>query len=158
MSKNFKIEFYGHRRLGAFRKRLYILFGVIQLTVGLFGLFNAAPSSGFFLISLVLLIGGAGYVIFALIDRRILKERNFLKITPEVLTFKNSRRKPKSINLDQLLDVKVEEQKADFIEKDQTVSSYDFSGFPVSVGNEIITVLKSLRDSGLMADANPDVE
>ncbi|MDA3820533.1 MAG: hypothetical protein PF590_08755 [Candidatus Delongbacteria bacterium] len=154
MSKNFKIEFYGHRKLGAFRKRLYIVGGVIQLTVGLFGLFNAYPASGFFLLSFALLIGGTGNVVFALIDRRILKERNFLKITPEVLIFKNSRRKPQSINLDQLSDVIVEEQKAEFIQKDQTVSVYDFSGFPITVGSEIITVLKGLRGFGLLADAD----
>lgn len=154
MSKNFKIEFYGHRKLGAYRKRLYIVSGVILLTVGLFGLFNEPPSSGLFLLSLALLIGGAGNVIFALIDRRILKERNFIKITPEMLIYKNSRRKPQSINLEELSDVIVEGQKAEFILKNQTVSVYDFSGFPYNVGSEIVTVLKGLRDSELLADDN----
>jgi hypothetical protein len=152
MAENFKIEFYGRRRLGAFRKRIYIVSGVIQLTVGFFGLFNEPPSSGLFLLSLALLIAGAGNVVFALIDRRILKERNFVKITPRMLIFKNSRKKPQSINLEDLSDVIIDVQKAEFIQKDQTVSIYDFSGFPYNVGNEIVTVLKGLRDSGLLAD------
>lgn len=125
-----------------------------MLTIGLFGLFNAHPSTRLFLLSLVLLIAGAGYVILALIDRRILKERNFLKITPEKLIFKNSRRKPQSINLEYIYDVIVEGQRAEFIQKDQAVLTYDFSGFPMNVGAEIVTVLKGLRDSELLAGAD----
>jgi di/tricarboxylate transporter len=45
MSENYKIEFYGHRKLNPFLRRLYIVCGVIALTVGLFGLFNVDPGS-----------------------------------------------------------------------------------------------------------------
>lgn len=144
MSNDFKIEFYGHRRLGAFRKRLYIVCGVILISVGLFGLFNQSPASNLFFLSLALLLGGIGNVVFALFDRRLLKERNYVRISSDKVKFKNSRQKPKSIRLKQLSDVIIQGQKAEFIKSDQSVAIYDFSGFPLSVGNEIATVLKSL--------------
>jgi hypothetical protein len=88
MSKDFKVEFYGHRRLGGFRKRLYIVSGVILISVGLFGLFNQDPSSGLFLLSLALLAGGTGNLIFALFDRRLLKERNYIRVSTERVKYK----------------------------------------------------------------------
>ena len=152
MSKDFKVEFYGHRRLGGFRKRLYIVFGVILISVGLFGLFNQDPSSGLFLLSLALLAGGTGNLIFALFDRRLLKERNYIRVSTERVKYKNSRQKPKTIRLKHLSDVIIDGQKAEFVKTDQSVGIYDFTGFPISVGSEIISVLKSLRNHGIMGE------
>jgi hypothetical protein len=136
MSKDFKVEFYGHRRLGGFRKRLYIVSGVILISVGLFGLFNQDPSSGLFLLSLALLAGGTGNI----------------RVSTERVKYKNSRQKPKTIRLKHLSDVIIDGQKAEFVKTDQSVGIYDFTGFPISVGSEIISVLKSLRNHGIMGE------
>ncbi len=151
MSQNYKIEFYGRRRLGTSRKRLYITLGVIGLAIGLFGLFNANPASGFFLLSFALLVSGIGNIGFALIDRRLVKEHNYLQILEDKVEFKNSHQKSHSFKRNMLDDVIIQGHKAEFRLNNQTVFIYDFSGYPWSVVNEIVLVLKPLsrrRQSG----------
>ncbi len=146
MMKDFHFQFHGRPKLSGFRKRVYIMIGVVELTIGFYGLFNIDPSSNLFLLFLVLLISGTVYILIALSGRRFWAEHNFIKKESDVIKYKNSHRKPKSIKMDKLADIIVDGRKVEFVNKDNTISVYKFSAFPDSESNEISSVLKHVRE------------
>lgn len=142
---NFEKVFQGRRVMSQKRRLFYIVSGVIEVTIGLFGLFNIDPSQNLFWLFLVLLISGTGYVVIALHGKLLLSEYNYIRIQSGIIEFKNAHRKSNIINADQLDDIIIGHEKAEFRPVGQKMVKYDFSVFPERDRKEIVAALKRLK-------------
>ncbi len=143
---NFKKTFKGKRVMRTFQRRFYIVSGIVELTIGLFGLFNIDPSENLFLLSFMLLIVGTTYVILGLKGKLMLPEHNYLVIQDGLIEFKNGHQKPKSFSIDKIEDVIVKKTKAEINAGRMGRFIYDFSVFSNTERNEIIQIFNELKN------------
>lgn len=123
----FRLDFYRRRPLTPSSKTYYYGIGIIGVAVGIFGLTKSIV--GLNSLYLILLIGGISNILFAIIGKSLIKEKNFISISLEIIEFKNSFQKPKKIRLDNILDIRIETKIIEFVLIDQQVKTYDFSIF-----------------------------
>ncbi|MBI9057310.1 MAG: hypothetical protein JEZ01_06020 [Labilibaculum sp.] len=122
---NFELSCNERRVFSASRKRYFYFIGTILIGIGAAGLlYTADKTSNFYGI---LLIGGIMNLAIAIVGKYYTKESNFITINSENIEFKNSMQKANSFLMQDLLDIRIECDKAEFIAKDQRVGSYDFS-------------------------------
>lgn len=123
----FKLDFYRRIPLTPSSKIYFYSSGVVGVAVGIFGLTKSIDE--FNLLYLILLIGGISNILFAVIGKSLTKEKNFISISLGNIEFKNSFQKPKKIQLDNILDIRIESKIIEFVSNDQQVRKYDFSIF-----------------------------
>lgn len=123
----FNLDFNRRRLLTSNFKTYYYIAGIIQIAVGIYGLTKSQDEMN--ALSFILLIGGILSISLALYGKSLTKERNFISIDSDIIEFKNSFKKPKIIQLGNLLDVRIHSNKIEFVNIDQQVNTYDFSIF-----------------------------
>jgi hypothetical protein len=122
------LKYSGRRKLNPSRKRTMFIYGIILIFIGLLGLYIF----GFDLKHLfwhILAIGGVLNVIHSLFGKELIKEVNRLSINSNQIEYKNSFRKPQIIKIENLLDLRIETAKVEFVQNGQRVESYNFSVF-----------------------------
>jgi hypothetical protein len=126
-TKALNIEFNGRRELNSSRKKTMYISGLIVIIYGLLGM----VISGFDLNVpyLILTIAGVLNIVHAFWGKELRKERNFISINGEEIEYKNSFKPPKKIKISDLLDIRIETAKVEFVHNDQRVESYNFSVF-----------------------------
>ena len=121
------LDFHQRRLLTSSSKTYYYIAGFIEIAIGVFGLIKSVDDlqALFF----ILLIGGITSISLALNGKSLIKERNFISIDSDIIEFKNSFKRPRKLQLANLLDVRNHSKKIEFVTTDQHVKTYDFSIF-----------------------------
>lgn len=122
-----KLEFNGRRKINSSTKKTYYIVGVILFFIGLLGMIRTNMELNLFFLPLI--IGGILNVVYGLIGKELMKEKNSISISGEEIEYKNSFKNPKKIKINDLLDLRIDTAKVEFVMKDQRVKSYDFSVF-----------------------------
>jgi hypothetical protein len=125
--KNFNLFFKGRRPLGPDEKVRYKVIGTIEIAAGSISLLLSI--GGFTALSLCLLFTGIFSIVYALVGRYWIAEKNHIIINPEFIEFKNLSQKPRVIPRNTLQDVMIELNKAVFVTDDQRFKLYDFTVF-----------------------------
>jgi hypothetical protein len=137
----YNVFFRGRKKLTPENKRLYKTLGTVEIGIGSVCLLLSP--NGPVSIYLSLLFAGIFSILYGLIGRYWLSEKNHIIITSESIEFKNLSQKPKIISRDTLQDVMIESNKAVFLSVDQRFKLYDFSVFNEKALKEInIELLK----------------
>jgi hypothetical protein len=123
----FRLDFYQRRSLTSSSKTYFYGSGIVGVAVGIFGLTKSIDGLNF--LYLILLIGGISNILFAIIGKWLIKEKNFISISLDIIEFKNSFQKTKKIRLDSILDIRIESKIIEFVLNDQQLKTYDFSIF-----------------------------
>lgn len=145
--ENFEKSFRGKKRMRTTQRRVYIVSGVIEVTVGLFGLFNLDPSDNLFWLSFALLIVGTSYCILGLKGELLLPEHNYIVIGDDGIELKNGHQKPKTLPIDKIEDVILKKYKAEINVGRHGRFIYDFSVFKEAEKKEIVEALGKLKAS-----------
>ncbi|MGQ1786162.1 MULTISPECIES: hypothetical protein [unclassified Saccharicrinis] len=138
--KTLNQKFYGRRELNAARKKAMYIGGIILSLIGMYGVYK----SDFELFSFwsILTLGGILNIIQSKFGKELIKEKNFISLRKEEIEYKNSFKKPHKIKIEDLLDLRIETAKVEFVQHDQRVESYDFSVFQKQ---ELDTIHKELE-------------
>lgn len=142
-NKVFKFEFHGRRKLSSPRKKTGYIGGAVLILFGIIGLVKFGLELNTF--SLILILGGVLNVAHAFWGRELMKEKNFLSFNGEEIEYKNSFKKPRIIKADDLMGIRIEAAKVEFVHNDQRVESYDFSVFPEEDIDSIHEELKAIK-------------
>ena len=128
--KTLNLKFHGRRKINSSKRRTYNIIGTIELIIGLFGLIKSSFEMNIFLmLFLIFTIAGITNIIYGLIGKELIKEKNSISISSEEIEYKNSFKKLKKIKIIDLMDLRIETAKVEFVHNDQRVESYDFSVF-----------------------------
>jgi len=138
----YNVFFKGRRPLTPENKKSYKILGTVEIIIGSVCLL-ISHGGGPVAIYLSLLFVGIFSILYALLGRYWLAEKNHIIITSESIEFKNLSQKTRIILRDTLRDVMIEENKAVFVSVDQRFKLYDFSIFKEKELKEInIELLK----------------
>jgi len=141
---DFKISYKGRRSFSSFKRNTHYVAGAILIVTGLYGVIMLNNEMSTFYG--ILLVGGILNAGIGFMGKYLHHEHSFITINPEIIEFKNSSQKPKTVSTNNLLDVVVESNKAEFITVDHQVSLYDFSIFSEDEKKELYTELDKLKD------------
>ena len=145
-NKTLNLKFQGRRKINSSKRRTNNIIGTIELIIGLFGLIKSSfEMNTFFMLFLIFTIAGITNIIYGLIGKELIKEKNYISIIGEEIDYKNSFRKSQKIKLNDLLDLRIETAKVEFVMNDQRVKSYDFSVFQRQELNNIYTELEKIK-------------
>lgn len=84
-------------------------------------------------------------IIHGLFGKELIKVKNYISIDSKNVEYKNSFRKSKKINLNDLLDLRIETCSVEFVLSDQRVEPYDFSVFQKNEPDAIYKELEMLK-------------
>lgn len=143
MSKpTYNVFFKGRKPLDAANKRFYKVLGTVEIGfASVCLLLSILPQ--FTMFYLALLFVGIFCIVYALIGKYWMAEKNYIIISPELIEFKNLSQKPRILSRKELKDVMIEANKAVFITADQRFKMYDFTVFKEKELKEInIELLK----------------
>ena len=121
------LKFSGRRKLGSSRKRTINIYGIFLILIGLVGLYKSNFELNPFVY--LLAVGGVLNIIYSIFEKELFKENNFISIRKEEIEYKNSSKKPRKIKITELMDLRIETAKVEFVRNDQSIESYDFSVF-----------------------------
>jgi hypothetical protein len=139
-NKTLNLKFHGRRKINSSRKRTYIIIGTGALIIGLFGLIKSSFEMN--VLFLFFLPVGIMNIIYGLIGKELIKEKNSISVSEDEIEYKNSFRKSKKIKISDLWDLRIESAKVEFVMNDQRVQLYDFSVFQ---GKELENVYVELE-------------
>jgi hypothetical protein len=142
--ESFELRFNGRRELNSSRKKALYIYGIILLLIGLFGMVKSNFATNH-LFWYILTVGGILNVIHGFFGKELIKEKNYILINSENIEYKNSSKKPKRIKTDNLLDLRIETAKVEFVYNDQRVESYDFSVFQRQELDSIYSKLETVK-------------
>jgi hypothetical protein len=134
-------SFYGRQPLDIYRKRIRYGAGIIFLLYGLWGAYRIDFHPN--LSSYIFGIGGLLHILYAFYGKKLIKEKNFIEVTENEISYKNSFKQKKTIAIDNLMDVRIETQKVEFVFNNQQIEWYDFSVFQ---GEELKAIYKVLEN------------
>jgi len=147
-NKTFNLTFHGRRKINPSRKRTYKIVGTVGLIIGLFGLIGSSfEMNTFFFLFLAFAIAGISNIIYGLTGTELIKEKNFISIYEDQIEYKNSFKNSKKIKINDLLDLRIETAKVEFVHNDQRVESYDFSVFQRQELDNIYGELEILKSN-----------
>jgi len=141
----FKKEFHDRRKLSKPRKKYQYFIGVFNIVIGSLGLIKS--NTDFAPLLIVLITAGVLSIIYGIVGKQLIKERNYIRINPGEITYKNSFKKPEMIPVLNLLDLRIETHKLEFVLTDHEIKVYDFSVFDRQACDEIINELKRIKSS-----------
>ena len=84
-------------------------------------------------------------VVYAFWGKELIKEKNSISITGEEIEYKNSFKNHKKIKISDLLDLRIETAKVEFVHNDQRVESYNFSVFQRQELEDIYKELERIK-------------
>jgi hypothetical protein len=123
----FELKFQGRRKLQPVRRKTDFAIGLTLLAAGLSGYVwsNAeiTPFSGAFM------VGGLISLISAFSGKTFIKETSFIRINSAQIEFKNAFRKTRTFSKKELLGIRLELGKAEFVMKDHRLLTFDCSLF-----------------------------
>jgi hypothetical protein len=122
---NFKYS--GRRELSSLRKRTMYIYAIFLILIGMLGLYRSNFELNPFWY--ILTVGGILNIIHGIFGKELIKEKNFISIRKEEIEYKNSFKKPRQLKITDLLDLRIETAKVEFVHNDQRVESYNFSVF-----------------------------
>lgn len=140
-----KLKFGGRRELSPSRKRTMFIYGIILILIGLFGLLKSGIETNTFWY--ILAIGGVLNILHGSFGKELIKETNHIAINSNEIEYKNSFKKPRKIKIEDLLDVRIETAKVEFVKTDHGVVSYDFSVFQKKELDNIYESLESIKSN-----------
>jgi hypothetical protein len=140
---DFNMIFKGRRSLEANSKRLYNVLGTVEIGIGSVCLLLSIGEFRSFYLSLLFV--GIFSIVYAMIGKYWMVEKNFIFIDPEAIVYKNLSQKPKAISRRTLQDVMIESNKAVFITTDKQFNFYDFSVFKEKELKEINVELLKIK-------------
>ncbi|MDX9880925.1 MAG: hypothetical protein RBS73_02595 [Prolixibacteraceae bacterium] len=126
-NKTLNLKFSGRRELSSSRKKTMYIYGIVLILIGLFGIYKSNFELNPFWYILVL--GGIINVIHGIFGKELIKEKNSISISEDEIEYKNSFKSPQKIKINNLLDLRIETAKVEFVHNDHRVESYDFSVF-----------------------------
>ena len=145
-NKTLNLKFHGRRKINPSKKRTYKIIGTVELLIGLLGLLKSNfEMNTFFFFFLIFGIAGISNFLYGLIGKELIKEKKFILINGNEIEYKNSFRKPKKIKINDLLDLRIETAKVEFVHNDQRLESYDFSVFQRQELDEIYVELEKMK-------------
>ena len=145
-NKTLNLKFHGRRKINPSKKRTYKIIGTVELLIGLLGLLKSNfEMNTFFFFFLIFGIAGISNFLYGLIGKELIKEKNFMLINGNEIEYKNSFRKPKKIKINDLLDLRIETAKVEFVHNDQRLEFYDFSVFQRQELDEIYEELEKIK-------------
>lgn len=127
MDKTLQLKFSGRRPLSSSRKITMYIYGIVLILIGLFGIYKSNFELNPFWY--ILALGGILNIIHSIFGKELVKETNSISIGEDEIEYKNSLKKPRKIKTDDLLDLRIETAKVEFVHNDQRVEFYDFSVF-----------------------------
>ncbi|MCZ4694171.1 hypothetical protein DWB61_05305 [Ancylomarina euxinus] len=142
---NFELSFNDCRPFSSIKRKALYLVGIIEILVGSVGIFLVEyPMSRFYII---LLASGILSFLIAAYGRNIIKESNSICINPQNITFKNVSQRTKNLAVDNLCDLIIEQDKVEFVTKDQKYNLYDFSIFTQDQKKALYRILTDLKEN-----------
>lgn len=144
-TKTIKFKFSGRRELSPSRKRTMFIYGIVLILIGLLVLFKFGFETNSFWT--ILAIGGILNILHGLVGKELIKETNHIVISPEEIEYKNSFKKSRKIKVKDLLDVRIETAKVEFVKTDHGVVSYDFSVFQKKELDNICESLEVIKSN-----------
>jgi hypothetical protein len=129
--------------LNSSRKKTLYIYGAILFLIGLFGVVKSNFELNPFWY--ILAVGGILNIVHGFFGKELIKEKNYILIDSENIEYKNSSKKSKKIKIDDLLDLRIETAKVEFVHNDQRVESYDFSVFQRQELDNIYGELEKLK-------------
>lgn len=146
--KTLSLKFDGRRKLNASKKMTYKIIGAVELFVGLLILMMSNfELNTFIFFFLVFAIAGILNLIYGLIGTELIREKNFISINGEEIEYKNSFSRPKKLKINDLLDLRIETAKVEFVHGNQRVESYDFSVFQRQELENIYESLETIKSN-----------
>lgn len=126
-NKTLNLKFSDRRALSSSRKKTMYIYGIVLILIGLFGIYksNFEPTPLWYII----MFGGILNITHSIFGKELIKEKNSISIGEDEIEYKNSFKRPKRIKIIDLLDLRIETAKVEFVYNDQRVESYDFSVF-----------------------------
>lgn len=140
---NFNMIFKGRRSLDANSKRLYNVLGTVEIGIGSVCLLLSIGEFRAFYLSL--LFAGIFSIVYAMIGKYWMAEKNYILVDSDSIVFKNLSQKPNAISKNNLQDVMIESNKAVFITLDKQFNFYDFSVFKEKELKEINVELLKIK-------------
>ncbi|MCL3781272.1 hypothetical protein EMN47_12855 [Prolixibacteraceae bacterium JC049] len=137
------LSFNGRKPLDIYRKRIRYGSGIIFLLYGLWGAYRIDFHPN--LSSYIFGIGGLLHILYAIYGKKLIKEKNFIKVTEDEISYKNSFKPKKLITIDNLMDVRIETTKVEFVFNNQNIEWYDFSVFQEEELKAIYKTLKNVK-------------
>ncbi|MRT92974.1 hypothetical protein [Ancylomarina sp. 16SWW S1-10-2] len=146
---DFTISFNERRLFSPLKKKTHYVSGVLLIGVGLWGLIMANSETATFY--WIFFVGGIFNLGIGFMGKYLHKEHNFITINPEIIEFKNSCQKRKSLLINDLRDIVLESNKVEFFTLDQQVCTYDFSNFTNAEKEDLNDELGKIKNK-LIAD------
>jgi hypothetical protein len=140
---NFNMIFKGRRSLDPNNKRFYNVLGTVEIGIGSVCLLLSIGEFRSFYLSLLFL--GIISIVYAMIGKYWMAEKNYILIDSDSIVFKNLSQKPKAMSRDNIQDVMIESNKAVFITLDKQFNFYDFSIFKEKELKEINVELLKIK-------------
>jgi len=137
------LKYSGRREFSSTRKRTLLIYGAFLILAGLLGLYISNFELNPF--GYILVVGGMLNCIHSVFGKEIIKETNFITIEKEEIEYKNSFKKPRRIKISDLLDLRIETAKVEFVHNDQRVDSYDFAVFQREELDAIYQALERIK-------------
>ncbi len=123
----FEWEFHGRRVLQPVRRKTDFIIGLALLSAGLAGYFlsdvKITPFYGTFM------AGGLISLISAFTGKVFIKERCYIRIDKDQIEYKNAFRKARTLSKNELLGIRIEPDKIEFVLKDHKLFTFDCSLF-----------------------------
>jgi len=141
---NYNVFFKGRRPLDQANKRFYKMLGTAEIGLGSICLLFSIGKE-FAVFYLALLFVGIFSIVYAMIGKYWMTEKNYIIINPKAIEFKNLSQKPTFVPRDTLQDVMIESNKVVFLSSDQPFKLYDFSIFKEKELKEINVELLKIK-------------
>jgi len=154
-NKTLNLKFNGRRKINSSRKRTYMISGTVALIIGLFGLIKSSFEMNW--LFLFFLPAAIIYLVYGLIGKELIKEKNSISVSEDEIDYKNSFRKSKKIKICDLWDLRIESTKVEFAMNDQRVQHYDFSVFQSQELENIIVELEKIKGNLIQKHVNQDL-
>jgi len=142
---SFRINFNERRAFSSFKKTIHYVGGALLIVIGLSGLImlNNEMSTFYW----ILIVGGIFNVGIGFMGKYLHREHNFIVIKSDIIEFKNSSQNQKSFLINDLLDIVIDSNKAEFITHDHQVCTYNFSVFANAEKENLHGELDKLKTS-----------
>jgi hypothetical protein len=141
----FELQFHGRRDRSQALQRTDLVIGIILFAIGLFGLYKSHFEMNTFYGGF--LIGGILSLLSGYLGKTFIKEKCLIRIGPDEIEYKNSFRKPRKFKTSDLLDVRVEKEKVEFVMTNQRIHTFDFSALQAFDPGRTYTELQRLKES-----------
>lgn len=140
-----EFKFHGRRHRGPLLRRTDITIGLILFGISLFGLFKSNFEMNTFFGGF--LMGGFISVFSGIFGKAFFREKCYIRIGPDEIEYKNSFKKPGKLKIAELLDIRIEREKAEFVLLDHKLFTFGFSVFQTPVADKIKAELERVKTS-----------